>query len=454
MNETDAPYRSKYRTPLIIAAVGLSLFIVLMLGAIVALFAFAPNLREQLPFANSSVAGAPPEAPDKFAPANSGPVTIEDSFDQPTERWEQSQTQIVDGVYEMRLDQANYDSYGLFLGAGDVRDFDIAVDTQWVSGPADAEYGIRFRQAGPGDHLMFSITNSGFYRLLRVSDDNYRTLEGWTRDERIQTGPGATNRLRVVADGPTITAFINGEEVLRYSDSAQLSGQLTLGVTTFDEPGLVVRFDNIAGSASGTTQTAEGPQSETFDLAETFSEPASARWSIGGAQIVEQSYEMFVGGAVQSWQQPLPLGSSRVGGTFVLEVDATMAEGAVGEGASAYGVMFGDGGDFDFFSLYLYPEGLIALTRNEPGGSGAIIPATELPVINTGLNATNRIRIEASGNVLKITINNEELGDLEFEDGVSFAGMAGLIASSGDPGGIRVRFDNFILSENTTTTRD
>jgi hypothetical protein len=439
--------QSSNRLLLLIAA-GLVGLIVLMIVGLVLLFTLVPDLRAQLPFISQvNTNGAPPEGPDKYVRnETSGPLTLRDDFSQATGLWEQSQTIVVSGTYEMRLEQPNYDSYGLFLGASAVRNFDMAVDVTQISGSPIAEYGIRFRQASPGDHLMFSISGNGFFRLLRVSDETYSSAVPWTKSELIKTDAGAVNRLRVIADGATITGFINDQQVLEYRDAVQLSGQLTLGLVTFEQGDLTVRFDNIAGKAEDESGGVAGQTIPEVDLAETFDDPATAQWSIGGAEIANGAYEVFVGGAVQSWQQPLPTGSSRVEGNFVLEVEATLLSGMTE--LTAYGVMFGDGGEFDFYTLYLFPDGSVGLFRSEKDGSGgALVPPTLHEAVLPGYNATNKIKIEVLDNVLSITVNDQILGEFPLNPDMEIRGMVGLIVSSGDVEGIRARFDNFRLEE-------
>jgi hypothetical protein len=108
--------------------------------------------------------------------------------------------------------------------------------------------------------------------------------------------------------------------------------------------------------------------------------------------------------------------------------------------------MFGDGGAFDFFALLILPEGGLMLFRNGPEG-GMIIPPVQVDAVKPGLDATNRIRLEARGQNLTITVNDEALPPLEFPDGIVFDGMAGVILQGADAEGVRARFDNFRLEE-------
>lgn len=438
--QAEPPPRGRQRLLILIAA-ALAAFVACSAVALAAFIFATPALRNQIPGFAPRAGGAPPEAPKKFVDLPGGPVRISDDFSQASERWDRSQTVIEGDAYVIRLELPNFDSYGLFLGGGDVRDFDMAVDATQLAGPADGEFGIRFRQSAPDDHMMFSISSSGYYRLLRVQDKTYTSLVPWTRHEGIALGPGVVNRLRLVADGPSITGYINGEQVLTYNDAEQQSGQLTLGLVTFETGGLEVRFDNAEGFAVATLpdgQTAE------LDLAEDFADPSTVQWSVGGATVNDGAYEFFVGGSVVSWQQPLPTGSSEVSGDFVLEVDATMLSGQPEN--SAYGLMFGDGGTFDFFALMIVPDGRVLMYRNGDEGY-VVIPAVELPAINPGLDATNRIRVEVSGRSFTITINDQELPVIDLPEGVTMDGMAGVIVQGADAEGMRARFDNFRLEE-------
>ncbi len=374
----------------------------------------------------------PPESPDATSdPAPAGPVLIEDDFDAPTMRWDQSLTSVVDGAYEMRVETPNYDSYGLFLGNPSVQNFDITVDVEQVAGAMDAEYGIRFHQSTPTNYLMFSISGSGYYRLVRVRDQRYESLVPWTFDSRLNRGSGATNRLQVVADGASLTASINDTQVITLDDVASEAGQLTLGLTTFDAGGLVVHFDNVRGTVEGTP------------VQEDFSDAEQVVMSLGGAEIRDGSYQIFAGRGVSSWQQPLPSGSSDVH-NFVLDVDTALVDGS--SESAAYGVMFGDGGAFDFYRLLLLPQGALMLLHSDGNGNTeTIIPPLPMEVIKSGTNAENHIHLEVRGKSINIMVNGEQLPEIESPRPVE--GMVGLIVTSGTDGRVQARFDNFRLEE-------
>jgi hypothetical protein len=429
LDPLDPPDPPQRRRRLLLWVIGGLGALVLLQLVVLGVFLAVPGLRNQIkPFWARPAAAAPPDSPQsagQAAPAR--PLKIEERWDQPTTRWEQSVARVADGAYEVRVDIPNYDSYGLLSAEGPVRNFDLAVDVRQVAGDPTAEYGVRFRQTGPSDYFMFSISGSGYYRLLQVKQGAYTSLTPWTFDGRIKTGAEAVNRLHVVAQGSSISGSINDVQLVNAEDKIDVGGQLTFGVTTFDKGGVAVRFDNVIGRAENT------------DIQENFNNPEVAEWSLGGATIVDGAYEITAGEGIQSWQQPLPNGSSSVG-DFTLEVDATLV--ITDSDAGAYGVIFGDGGSFDFYTLYLFPQGGIGLFRSErTGESVALVPPVPFEQVKPGKDATNHIRLDVRGNVLSITLNGTQLPDLEMDRPIQ--GMVGLIVSNSTT----ARFDNFVLQE-------
>lgn len=416
-----------------IAAIGGVLVLLLGCGLVVAMFFVDDFVLNVGQFQDEAAPAlpAPPVAPTPPEPEQlTGKVDITEDFSQPSELWDQSSALVADGAYELRLDTAHNQSYGLYLGNSEVRDFDLTAEVQQTGGDPTAEYGIRFRQSGPGTYLLFSISGSGYYRLVRVVEETYQTVVPWTFTDEIATGEEVTNTLRVRAAGETIQGFINGTQVVDVVDEVQDSGQLTLGLGTFATGGLVVRFDNLAGTVEGAA------------LDEDFSDPENVSWSIDGGRIANGVYDVFAGGGIQTWRQPLPPQSYEVA-DFLLEVDATLLDG--GEGA-AYGLMFGDGGSFDFYALYILPNGVLTIVYSDgAGNAGPVIQPRQLDSIETGLNATNTLRVEVRDDEITITINDETLPELR--SSTPIRGMTGMIVSSGVQGRAQVSFDNFRLEE-------
>ena len=117
---------------------------------------------------------------------------------------------------------------------------------------------------------MVAISSDGFARLVRVRAGEYVALAPWRQYGAIQRGIGATNRLRLVAQGANLVASVNGVQVITATDAIDVGGQLTLGVHTSDAGGATVAFEAVSGTVGA------------LALDESFDDPAAVRWSVGG----------------------------------------------------------------------------------------------------------------------------------------------------------------------------
>ena len=73
-----------------------------------------------------------------------------------------------------------------------------------------------------------------------------RLLDGWQKSDAIMTGPGAINRLRVVATGPAMAFFVNDELLSKVEDARYSAGQLAMDAGAFGNQSTSVAFDNLA----------------------------------------------------------------------------------------------------------------------------------------------------------------------------------------------------------------
>jgi hypothetical protein len=106
--------------------------------------------------------------------------------------------------------------------------------------------------------------------------------------------------------------------------------------------------------------------------------------------------------------------------------------------------MFGDGGSFDFYSLFILPDGTVTLLVADGAGNRvALLEPTPVDAVNTEVGETNHIRVAVRDNVITITLNDEELPAIESPFLVQ--GEVGMIVTSSDTGSVQARFDNFHL---------
>ncbi len=112
-------------------------------------------------------------------------------------------------------------------------------------------YGLGVRVGGQNfdQGYTLEISCDGSYRLRRfVSEEPPVILLNWTPAAALVSGPQATNRIGLLAQGDQIHVFANGELVSAQAieDDRYSSGALSLFASAAQTPGLEVHFDDLA----------------------------------------------------------------------------------------------------------------------------------------------------------------------------------------------------------------
>ncbi|MGD8586601.1 MAG: DUF1080 domain-containing protein [Chloroflexota bacterium] len=176
---------------------------------------------------------------DEFGPEGAGPWVLEgDEF---------GSTTIQDGRLVIDMNQPGSLQYTA-LDEPTFTDFDLVVETQLVEGGAEATYGLLFRMAGPEQFYRFELTGDGRYVIERrdVGGAWQRLVADWQKSTAILGGLGAANRLRVTAQGPTMTFYANDQLLKEVQDSTYSGGRIALDAGTFGQQRTIVAFDNLA----------------------------------------------------------------------------------------------------------------------------------------------------------------------------------------------------------------
>jgi hypothetical protein len=126
--------------------------------------------------------------------------------------------------------------------------FVLEVEARLVNGSLNSTYGVMFRMHGPEEFYRFEITGDGMYLIERhdLHGGWYRFTDDWRDTVAINQGPGATNILKVVANGPKIAVYVNDTLLEEVIDDSYSAGNIALDAGTFDGGGIQVSFDNLA----------------------------------------------------------------------------------------------------------------------------------------------------------------------------------------------------------------
>lgn len=211
--------------------------------------------------------------------ANPGEVMFVSAFDGLLDDWQtyddgQLAAQPVDGALRLSVNapqRAPFSAATPYLG-----DFDLRVTATAVDGPLNNGYGVIFRMQDADNYYQFLTSSDGYYQVERAVNGNVRVLSIWIPSEIVNQGMGAANDVRVVARGDQFRFFINGQPALlcipdapdalstyddlageciggqmldTLTDSSHATGRVGVVAQSFDEPGVVVDFDNLVVSA-------------------------------------------------------------------------------------------------------------------------------------------------------------------------------------------------------------
>ena len=127
---------------------------------------------------------------------------------------------------------------------------------------------------------------------------------------------------------------------------------------------------------------------------------------------------------------------------FILEVDARQLAGDPG---NTYGVLFRMQDATQFYRFELTGDGLYMVERRNADGTWTrfVDDWTESPAIAQGINALNRIRIEANGSSFAAFVNDQLVH--QFTDNAYASGSIGLDAGTFTQPHTQALFDNVIL---------
>ncbi len=202
----------------------------------------------ETPDATPTPVAEPVDVTDRLAEIKADDPTTSDDFRRDNDTWNLEPDEDATFFYRGRTFHIKVDApewIGWSAGEITTTDFLLEVDTQYVDGPADAEYGVIFRQVDADNYYFFAISRSGSYGLWRLEDGEWTTMVEWTQTDAIDISEDALNRLGILAEGAQLTLLVNDVALTQLEDETFASGKVALALGTFEEAGAEVAFDNL-----------------------------------------------------------------------------------------------------------------------------------------------------------------------------------------------------------------
>ena len=112
-------------------------------------------------------------------------------------------------------------------------------------------YGVIVRAPDQPDGIInsgyiFSISCDGMYRVYRMDEGEFNSIQNWTSNEKINAGPNKTNRLGVKLLGSKLQLLANGSIISEFYDETFPSGLFGLMIRSDGTSGFQVFVDEIA----------------------------------------------------------------------------------------------------------------------------------------------------------------------------------------------------------------
>jgi hypothetical protein len=125
----------------------------------------------------------------------------------------------------------------------------ISVQARQMSGPNDNAYGVICRYQSPENFYLFLISGDGFYAIGKYQSGSnqiiYLSGDGqYQYSDAINQGV-ATNQIRVGCVSNELSLSVNGLPLETVSDPTFVTGDVGVGISTFELGTAAVEFDNI-----------------------------------------------------------------------------------------------------------------------------------------------------------------------------------------------------------------
>jgi serine/threonine-protein kinase len=192
-----------------------------------------------------------PSATAEMPTPTPSPYLYKDDFANPDSGWDAYEEEdawagYVNGEYRLGVYRADYVTWGNPDLQTPLADFEVDVDARQVMGPLDNNFGLLVRyQPEEQDFYWFQISSDGYYSVDMLRDGEFVPLVSWKESDAIRQGTDVTNHLKVICSGNQYQFYVNDTHLVAITDNTLSLGSIGLAVGAFDEPGVVVHFDNM-----------------------------------------------------------------------------------------------------------------------------------------------------------------------------------------------------------------
>ncbi len=340
---------------------------------------------------------------------------------------------------------------------GTYDNFGAEIEAQPV-GSSYAEYGIIFRITGSGDtrsYYVFGVNTTGKYFLQKRVEGQWADPDPVSATASQYIKPNGKNTLRALAQGSTISLYINDSLVKTVTDDSITEGG-KVGVyagTDKNTASTEVVFSRM------TILTAEKAQAEWGGAAtaagavlfeDDFSSPDSG-WSVKETDNTAKAYkdgEYVITVKSAGYTGWGTVADKTFDGGVMIDVEATLTDGPTD---NDLGIICHHQDDDNFYYLSISSDGYAGIQK-ESGGEGLKTISGDgkmhtSSAVKKGKGVANHIRAICDAGVLTLVVNGTQV--VQVQDADFEGGGVGLAATAykDSGGGVVLSFDSFVVSE-------
>lgn len=125
----------------------------------------------------------------------------------------------------------------------------ITVQARQISGPDDNAYGVICRYQNQENFYLFLISGDGYYAIGKYQTGSepvtYLSGDGQYQFSEIINQGVATNQIRASCVGNELSLAVNGIPLATVTDPTFVTGDIGVGVSTFQPGTAIVQFDDV-----------------------------------------------------------------------------------------------------------------------------------------------------------------------------------------------------------------
>lgn len=182
-----------------------------------------------------------------------------DDFSDPNSGWDRMRsnegfTDYEEGTYQIYINKPTTDYFSTPYRS--YKDVGLEVQAVRLGDPVENNFGLVCRFSDERNFYLGQVSSDGYFGIFKVRDGEYLQLDNeyMRLSEVILSEVNEVNLLRFDCQGQKLFLFVNGTLLASVEDDDYSIGDIGLLAGTFEQPGVLIAFDNFRILQPGETE--------------------------------------------------------------------------------------------------------------------------------------------------------------------------------------------------------